>query len=165
MKHIKFFGFVALIAFIMALLEIQIEGAYGWASQLPTWRVNLHIPAVGMWQGYRGKPLTGYHLYLWLFTFLLPHITFLFVKWDLKKELKLISFYVFFTTLEGLLWFFLNPAWGWQKFKFGIPWYKEAWFLGFPFEYWVRFGIGSVLYYFSLNGRGSKNKAGKLQEF
>jgi hypothetical protein len=159
LKHIKFFGFVFLIAVIMALLEIQIEGPNGWAAQLPTWRTNIHIPAMGMWQGYRGKPLTGYHVYLWLFSFLLPHVIFLYTKWNWKKEANLISFYIFFSTFEGLLWFILNPAWGWHKFRYGIPWYKEAWVLGLPAEYWLRFGVASVLYYFSQKDANPKDKA------
>jgi hypothetical protein len=160
LKHIKFFGLAILVAMVMSLFEIQIEGAYGWAAQLPTWRIsNIHVPLVGMWYGYRGKPLTGYHLYLILFSFLLLHVAFFYTKWNLKKELNLISFYAFFSTIEGLLWFILNPAWGWHKFREGIPWYKEAWILGLPAEYWLRFGFASVLYYFSQKDADSKNKA------
>lgn len=157
-KHFFFFGFALLIATVMALFEIQIEGSHGWASQLPTWRVNVHIPMVGMWQGYKGKPLTGYHLYLWLFSFLLPHIVFLYTKWTWKKELNLLSFYIFYTTLEGLLWFILNPAWGWSRFRQGVPWYKEYWLVGIPFEYWIRFILASMLYYFSQKDGDKKVK-------
>jgi hypothetical protein len=144
-RHIKFFAFAILIAVVMALFEIQVEGAHGWAANLPTWRLNVHLPLLGFWADSRGKPLTGYHVYFQLLTFLLPHYLFLFSKWSFKKELKLIAFYVFFSTFEGLLWFILNPAWGWSKFRFGIPWYREAWFLGLPAEYWLRFGAGSVI--------------------
>ena len=146
----------------MALFEIQIEGSYGWAAQLPTWRVNIHLPLLGFWWNSRAKPLTGYHFYLWLFSFLLLHVTFLYSKWTLKKEISLISFYIFFTTFEGLLWFVLNPAWGWHKFRYGIPWYKEAWVLGLPAEYWLRFGVGSIIYYFSQKDADTKNKAHRL---
>ncbi len=142
----------------MALFEIQVEGANGWAANLPTWKVNIHLPLLGFWWNSRGKPLTGYHVYLQLLTFLLPHFIFLYSKWTLKKELNLISFYAFFSTFEGLLWFVFNPAWGWQKFRLGIPWYQEAWALGLPAEYWLRFGFASVLYYFSQKDADSKNK-------
>src|SRR5437667_4141 len=47
------------IAFILAHLEIQIEGPYGWAEKLPTWRWD--SPRVRRWFG---KPVTGYHLCL-----------------------------------------------------------------------------------------------------
>lgn len=145
----------------MALLEIQIEGSNGWASHLPTWRINVHLPLVGMWWGYQGKPLTGYHLYLWLFSFLLTHASFLFSKWSLKKELYVLSFYVIFTTLEGLLWFILNPAFGWNSFReANLPWYQEQWILGLPGEYWIRFAAGAMLYWLA-NGN-TKIKALKL---
>jgi len=165
MKHIKFFGFVALIAVIMALFEIQVEGTNGWAAQLPTWRIDIHFPILGMWWKSNEKPLTGYHLYLWLFSFILPHISFLYVKWNWKRELHIISFYIFFSTFEGLLWFLLNPAWGWKKFRYGIPWYKEQWILGLPGEYWLRFALGFMLYFASLGNVNSKDKTDKLQEF
>ena len=48
-----------LIAFILAHLEIQIEGPHGWAEKLPTWRWD--SPGVRRWFG---KPVTGYHLCL-----------------------------------------------------------------------------------------------------
>lgn len=165
MKHIKFFGFAILIALVMALFEIQVEGAHGWAADLPTWRANVHLPILGFWWNSKGKPLTGYHIYLWILTFLLPHFVFLYNKWTFKKELSLISFYAFFSTFEGLLWFIINPAWGWHNFRYGIPWYKEAWILGLPGEYWLRFGGASVLYYFSQKDENTKAKARKLPKF
>jgi hypothetical protein len=158
-KHIKFFGLVILVAIIMALFEIQIEGAYGWAANLPTWKLKVHFPLLGFWWNSRGKPLTGYHVYLQLLTFLLPHVAFLYTKWNWKKELNIIAFYAFFSTLEGLFWFIFNPAWGWHKFTPKITWYQEAWILGLPAEYWMRFGGASVLYYFSQKDANSKSKA------
>jgi hypothetical protein len=41
-------------------LEIQIEGANGWASALPTWRIETKWL---LWLT-SGKPLTGYHVWL-----------------------------------------------------------------------------------------------------
>ena len=146
MKHFKFFGFALIIAVFLALLEVQIEGATGWAGNLPTWRKEVFLPILGMW-GKHAKPLTGYHLYLWLFSFSLPHIAFLFSKWSVKKELYLISFYIFFSTFEGILWFIFNPAYGLAGFRPGvIHWYKEMWILGLPGEYWIRFTFAALLY-------------------
>lgn len=137
MKHLKFFSLVLLTALVMALLEVQIEGVTGWAVNLPTWKVEIEI---------LGKNITGYHVYLWLFTFLLCHLPFIFIKWDLKKEFKILAFYIFMTTFEGILWFVVNPAWGVTKFGPGIDWYNEPWFLGFPIEYYFRFGVGILFY-------------------
>jgi CDP-diglyceride synthetase len=163
MKHLKFFIAALIIGLVMALLEIQIEGAHGWAANLPTWKLSVHLPLVGMWYGYKGKPLTGYHIYLWLFSFLLPHVAFLYTKWTFKKEFNLLSFWVLFTTFEGLLWFVFNPAWGWHKFREGIPWYKESWMFGLPTEYWIRFGAAAVLYW--LADENTKIKAFKFPKF
>lgn len=163
MKHLKFIFFALLIAIFMALLEIEIEGGGGWAANLPTWKINIHLPIVGMWSGYKGKPLTGYHLYLWLFSFFLTHVSFMFSKWTVKKELYLMSFYIIFTTFEGLLWFILNPAFGWNSFRSGnLSWYKEQWILGLPGEYWIRFGVGAMLYW--LANENTKIKTFKLQK-
>ena len=35
-------GYVVLLAFFFAHAEIEIEGAGGWAANLPTWRVEQH---------------------------------------------------------------------------------------------------------------------------
>jgi hypothetical protein len=144
----------------MALLEVQIEGASGWAGNLPTWKKEIFLPIMGMW-GKHAKPLTGYHLYLWLFSFSLPHVTFLFSKWSLKKELYLISFYIFFSTFEGLLWFVVNPAFGWRSFNPGLSWYQEKWIVGLPAEYWLRFTLGTILYIISQKGEDVTSDANK----
>lgn len=140
-------------AVFMALLEIQVEGSMGWAANLPTWRKTLPISVFGMF-GYEKKPLTGYHLYLWLLLFVLPHFAFLFTSWDLKKEFYLLSFYTLFTTLEGILWFILNPAYGFKRFNpENVNWYHEVWVLGTPIEYWFRFLVGFIFYYLSYSDR------------
>jgi hypothetical protein len=71
MDHVVFIGFVALVSWLFALLEIQIEGRHGWAQNLPTWRIdNKWTRAV-----YK-KPFTGYHLYAQGFIFLMAHSPF-----------------------------------------------------------------------------------------
>ena len=160
MKHIKFVLLVVAVAVTMALFEVQVEGSQGWASALPTWRYNFSLPMMGMWGGSE-KPITGYHLYLWLFSLLLTHSVFLMTKWSLKKELWALSFYVLFTTLEGALWFVFNPAFGWQSFRYGaIGWYQELWLWGLPAEYWVRIGAGVGLYLWGMNYEDRENRAG-----
>jgi hypothetical protein len=147
MKHVKFFAFTLFVAFIMALLEVQIEGRMGWAAALPTWRKILPFSFFGMF-GYAGKPLTGYHLYLWILLLTLPHFAFFFTEWTPKKEFLLLSFYVFFTTFEGILWFLVNPAYGWQNFTpKRARWYRQEPWLGIPLEYYPRFIVGGILYW------------------
>ena len=56
---------VALLALFFAEVEIQIEGAAGWAANLPTWRIEQHWLLDIFWGG---RPMTGYHA--WVFSFM-----------------------------------------------------------------------------------------------
>lgn len=156
-KFLKFFVASLIVAFVMALLEIQIEGSNGWATNLPTWKVsNINILN---FIGYKDKPITGYHIYLWLYSFLLLHASFFFSKWSLKKEFYLISFYIFFTTLEGILWFILNPSFGISSFlNSDITWYNESRILYLPIEYWMRFFFGFLFYWLATKNYAKKVK-------
>ena len=56
------------------MTEIQIEGPNGWATSLPTWRIE-HHPLLDIFWG--GRAMTGYHA--WFFSFILlvfhlPHV-------------------------------------------------------------------------------------------
>src|SRR5438093_13725998 len=57
--------YIALLALFFAQVEIQIEGPTGWAANLPTWRVEQYWWLDWFWGG---RPLTGYHL--WVFSFM-----------------------------------------------------------------------------------------------
>ena len=53
--------FLFVYALLFALVEIEIEGPYGWAERLPTW-FRVTTPAARFYGLFmRGKPLTGYH--------------------------------------------------------------------------------------------------------
>ena len=54
-QHVWFFLMVFASALSFALLEIQIEGRAGWASNLPTWRIE------NQWtrRFFSARPLTG----------------------------------------------------------------------------------------------------------
>ena len=61
--------FLFLVATLLALLEVQIEGTNGWAAALPTWRADgALVKAIT-----GGRPITGYHVYLWLLLLALLH--------------------------------------------------------------------------------------------
>lgn len=66
---VSFCVFLFLTSWLFALVEIHIEGPHGWATSLPTWRVQNRITRIF----YGGKPLTGYHLYVQLFVLLMSH--------------------------------------------------------------------------------------------
>src|SRR5438093_13235399 len=55
----------ALLASFLAQVEIQSERPTGWAANLPTWRVEQYWWLDPFWGG---RPLTGYHL--WVFSFM-----------------------------------------------------------------------------------------------
>lgn len=125
------------IAFTLALLEIQIEGAHGWAEKLPTWRYDRP------W--FRsltdGKTLTAYHLFLHMLLLLLFHLPVFFTSWSWMKELQLLSAYILLSLTWDFLWFLWNPAYGIRRFRAGEVWWFRYWFLGLPVDYWLGFGV------------------------
>jgi len=69
MSHLFFFLFLFWLSFVLAKLEIQIEGKFGWAEKAPTWRLPPEHWISKIFFG--GKPATGYHTWLYIFVFLL----------------------------------------------------------------------------------------------
>jgi len=140
MFHVVFFSFLILTAFIIAKLEIQIEGKNGWATNLPTWRNDVKIAGIKMFT------ITGYHLYLVLFIAIALHFPFLFMPWTIKNELFILAFYFLCNPLEDFLWYVLNPAYGIKKFNAEhAPWFT-SWFIGLPIGYWIYLPLGIGLY-------------------
>src|SRR3972149_8465164 len=140
MSTLAAFVFFAVCSFFLAKREIQIEGAHGWAADLPTWRKDLKVG------GRKFFELTGYHLYLVLLFITLFHTAFLFVAWTWQRELRVLSYFLFFFILEDFFWFVFNPAYGIRKFnKENIKWHT-AWLLGFPVLYWVLLPVAALFY-------------------
>ncbi|MBD3308853.1 hypothetical protein GF339_20775, partial [candidate division KSB3 bacterium] len=48
-------GWIALLSFFFAKVEIHIEGEAGWAANLPTWRIERHWLLDLLWGG---RPMT-----------------------------------------------------------------------------------------------------------
>jgi hypothetical protein len=133
----------------MAKLEIAIEGPHGWASSLPTWKLPRNHWVSKLFFG--GRPATGYHVWVNLFVLILLHFVFVFQAPTLKVELKLLSFFVLFWTIEDFLWFVLNPAYGLKNFrKEKIWWHADNWFKIAPREYFIFVPLAIILYWFSL---------------
>ena len=61
--HLEYVVTLTLAALSFALVEIQIEGQHGWASNLPTWKVENRWTHLFCGR----RPLTGYHLYAQFF--------------------------------------------------------------------------------------------------
>ena len=146
--HLTYFFGLGLSAFLLAKLEIQIEGPHGWAANLPTWRLENRVSRLVM----GGKPLTGYHTYLLTFVAVLAHSPFFLggVPLEGGPLLRVWSFIVLFWILEDFLWFMLNPAFGLGRFRAEhIPWHAESWVWIAPRDYWWGVPAGLGLYWAS----------------
>jgi len=129
---------LCILALVMAAVEIEIEGPYGWAEKLPTpYRVSgLSARLFGLVLG--GKPLTGYNLLMFAATLLAFHLPFAFgASWTAARELSLLAAWVAWSALWDFLWFLLNPAYGWRRFRRGDVWWHRRWLWRLPLDYWV----------------------------
>lgn len=132
--------FWSLFAVIVACIEIESEGKYGWAEKAPTWyrTTGFWGKAYGLVMG--GKPLTGYHTFMFFFPALLFHAHFFMgVRWTATAELEAWALYFVWCPLWDYFWFVLNPAYK-GKFKKDQVWWhaKSPWILGlFPMDYLV----------------------------
>jgi hypothetical protein len=131
---------VVLMAIAFAKVEIQIEGAAGWAASLPTWRIEKHWLLDIFWGS---RPMTGYHA--WVFTFMaLSFLAPLAFNggWARRDLLLGLAGLMLFWVAEDFLWFLLNPSYGWVGFDPAhVPWHKRWWW-GAPVDYWL--GLGGV---------------------
>lgn len=147
-EHLFFFGAVALASFLFAKAEINIEGAQGWAASLPTWRVENRWTRSFL----GGKPLTGYHVYMFatlLFLCHMPYFTGL-ASPTVAIEARVMSFFIFFCLLDDFLWFALNPAYGLAKFNAeAIWWHRSSWWVFAPRDYFLFGPLAAALYWYS----------------
>ncbi len=138
---------IALLGFFFAQVEIQIEGAAGWAANLPTWRIEQHWLLEIFWGG---RPMTGYHAWVFPFIALFFHFPLIFLQqWTWRLELRVIACIMLFWLVEDFMWFVFNPAFGLALFDPAhIPWHKRwLWFA--PIDYWVAIFGASVLLWIS----------------
>ena len=67
-----------------------------------------------------GKPLTGYNLLMFAATLVFFHLPFAFgAPWTAARELALLAAWVSWSAIWDFLWFLLNPAYGWRRFRRG----------------------------------------------
>jgi hypothetical protein len=133
-------------ALLFALVETQIEGQNGWASALPTWRIqNRWTRAI-----LGPRPLTGYHFYLQLFMIAVMHAPFVMsiARLNLQSELKTLSFIILFWILEDFLYFVVNPSFGLRRFRPRFIWWHTWWWF-MPRDYWLVSPCGLALYFWS----------------
>ena len=127
--------YLFLICFSLANMEIQIEGANGWASKLPTWRnTNPNLTWI-----FGGRPITGYHVFLNLVLLTFFHFPLLFSSVSLLNEMTILYCYVIVGVIWDLQWFILNPSFGIANYNASKIWWFKKWAFGFPVDYY--FGI------------------------
>jgi hypothetical protein len=145
MEQLALAGYLLAAAFTFARVEIEIEGPHGWAESLPTWRVSNRWTKLF----YGCRPLTGYHLWLQVFVFMLAHLAFALrlCPWSWAAELRVIGFVIIFFIVEDFLWFVLNPAYGLKRFRREhIWWHAPTWWWIMPRDYWVFLVVGCGIY-------------------
>ena len=147
MTHLVFVIVLLLAAGFFALVEIQIEGGSGWASDLPTWRVQNRVTRAL----FGNRAVTGYHLYFQLFILTILHLPFAVgAKFSWTIELRLLAFGALFWVLEDFLWFAFNPTYGIRGFTRERAWWHAANWWGFmPRDYWLFLPLGIGLYLLS----------------
>lgn len=143
-------GFLVVLAFFFAKVEIHIEGDAGWAANLPTWRVEEHWLLNIFWGG---RAMTGYHAWMMSFIVLFFHLpVFLTWQWSWQLEARIMASLMVFWIVEDFLWFILNPAFGWKRFQpIHVPWHKH-WVIGAPVDYWVFIVASGLLFAYSYSG-------------
>ncbi len=137
---------LGVLAVVLAAVEVEIEGPYGWAEKLPTpYRVSGPLARLfGLVLG--GKPLTGYNLLMFAATLLAFHLPYAFgASWTAARELALLAAWVAWSALWDFLWFLLNPAYGWRRFRKGNVWWHRRWLWRLPLDYWVAIVASLVL--------------------
>lgn len=134
-------------AFGLAGVEVEIEGAYGWAERMPTWYLKRgRVGKVyGMVMGHR--PLTGYHVYVFIIPVVLLNLPFVYgVDWSLAGELRVFATYFALAVVWDYLWFVLNPAYTVRRFQRGnVWWFEQPWIGRFPLDYFLGVGLSIVL--------------------
>ena len=127
-------AWVLMLSFFFAQVEIQIEGAGGWAANLPTWRIEHHWLLDIFWGG---PAMTGYHAWAFPFMALIFHFPLVFHgHWSWRAECRILACIMVFWTTEDFLWFVCNPAYGLARFNpVGVAWHKH-WIAFAPADYW-----------------------------
>jgi hypothetical protein len=125
----------------LARVEIHIEGAHGWAVNLPTWRWGPE-----WWlRATNGKELTGYHVWLTVFLIGMFHLPLVFAGFSLALLAKCAASYMLVTAAWDLQWFVWNPAWGFEGLRTrDVPWFRRK-ALGLPVDYFVGYAVSGAL--------------------
>jgi len=140
--------FLFILALLLALIEIEIEGKNGWAEKIPTW-YRKKGKFMKIWNLFNNqRPMTGYHLFMMLFLALFFHLEFfLGLNWSMSKELEILSIFIILVCAWDFLWFVFNPYYGIKNYKKEKVWWfaKSRWDFGIPNDYIYSFLISFLL--------------------
>lgn len=140
-------AFVVLLAYFFANVEIHIEGDAGWAANLPTWRIEEHWLLDLLWGG---RAMTGYHAYVFSFIAIFFHApVFLMAQWSWQLEARIAASIMLFWIIEDYLWFVINPAFGWRRFRADLVAWHRHWAFGAPIDYWLFSVLAAALLWWS----------------
>lgn len=134
---------VAVLAFMFAHVEIEIEGTAGWAANLPTWRIEQHWLLDLFWGA---RAMTGYHAWVFPFIFLFFHFPMVSgggFCW--RAEAHALGCIMLFWIVEDFLWFVLNPGYGLARFNPTNVFWHKRWIWHAPLEYWIFLPVAGVL--------------------
>lgn len=129
-----------LYSLLWALMFVNAEGSDGWGGK-SGWVISgkkwffMNLFTFG--RPIRLLPVFG--IITFIVSYLFPPL------WNISKGFpftltnwgELIAYFALFAILEDLLWFLVNPHYGFSKFKKEfIPWHPR-WFLRIPIDYWI----------------------------
>lgn len=137
-----------LMCFLLALVEIQAEGKFGWGEKFPCWRPREDsLIAKGYAKLMGGKELTGYHIAMFSLVFFILHFPFFAeTSWTRVKEVETISAFFMVAAFWDFLWFVWNPEYGLKKFKPEFAKWHRHWILRLvPMDYPVGIAVSALI--------------------
>lgn len=140
--------FYFILATLVAMVEIELEGKYGWAEKLPTWYRTRGTAAKVYGMVMSGRPLTGYHALMFVLVPLIFHLPFASgMEWSIEAELRTLAMYFAWCPLWDFLWFVLNPHYGIRRFQKKYIWWhaKVKWIGPVPLDYIVGWVLSVLL--------------------
>lgn len=153
-RVLGYYAWALLMGFFFANAEIQIEGGAGWATSLPTWRIEHHWLLDIFWGG---RAMTGYHAWVFSFMLLVFFMPLAFNgRWRWSDFVLALGGLATFWVSEDCLWFVANPAYGWARLDPVHAHWHPHWLLGLPVDYWwgAALAVGMGLLHLRLARRG-----------
>ena len=129
----------------LAGIEIEIEGAYGWAERLPTWYLKRGSVGAVYGLAMSGRPLTGYHVFAFVIPLLVLHLPFVSgIDWSLAGELVTIRHLLRAGRGLGLHVVCAQPRVHGAALPQGhVWWFEQPWIWPFPLDYYWASRCGS----------------------